>query len=146
MKKGNWKFQKHGTRFVTCLHFLFLNLSSKPHGCPLKEADVKAVKVVKFATKWLNLYPHTVCKTNKISSHILLPNQGPFLYPLGTLMNWAKSDFIVQLKKYWSQSSTWRRIFVSSMQIRTEDPFYPAWPFFLNLSVKNGQVFSLNEC
>ena len=60
MKKDNSKFQKHGTWFITWLHFLFFNLSSKPHGCPLKEADLETVKVVNFATKWLNLYPHTV--------------------------------------------------------------------------------------
>ena len=60
MIKDNSKFQKHGTWFITWLHFLFFNLSSKPHGCPLKEADLETVKVVNFATKWLNLYPHTV--------------------------------------------------------------------------------------
>ena len=54
------KVQKHGTELVTWLHFLFYNFSSKPHCCPYKEADLKAVKVVNFATKWLNLYPHTV--------------------------------------------------------------------------------------
>ena len=62
MIKDNSKFQKHGTWFITWLHFLFFNLSSKPHGCPLKEADLETVKVVNFATKWLNLYPHTVMK------------------------------------------------------------------------------------
>ena len=60
MIKDNSKFQKHGTWFITWLHFLFFNLSSKPHGCPLKEADLETVKVVNFATKWLNLYPRTV--------------------------------------------------------------------------------------
>ena len=64
MIKDNSKFQKHGTLFVTWLHFLFFNLSSKPHGCPLKEADLETVKVVNFATKWLNLYPHTVLRFN----------------------------------------------------------------------------------
>ena len=54
------KVQKHGTELVTWLHFLFYNFSSKPHCWPYKEADLKAVKVVNFATKWLNLYPHTV--------------------------------------------------------------------------------------
>ena len=62
MIKDNSKFQKHGTWFITWLHFLFFNLSSKTHGCPLKEADLETVKVVNFATKWLNLYPHTVYK------------------------------------------------------------------------------------
>ena len=60
MIKDNSKFQKHGTWFITWLHFLFFNLSSKPHGCLLKEADLETVKVVNFATKRLNLYPHTV--------------------------------------------------------------------------------------
>ena len=60
MIKDNSKFQKHGTWFINWLHFLFFNLSSKPHGCPLKEADLETVKVVNFATKWLNLYPRTV--------------------------------------------------------------------------------------
>ena len=54
------KVQKHGTKLVTWLNFLFYNFSSKPQCCPYKEADSKAVKVVNFATKWLNLYPHTV--------------------------------------------------------------------------------------
>ena len=54
------KVQKHGTELVTWLHFLFYNFGSKPHCCPYKEAGLKAVKVVNFATKWLNLYPHTV--------------------------------------------------------------------------------------
>ena len=61
------KVQKHGTELVTWLHFLFYNFSSKPQCCPYKEADSKAVKVVNFATKWLNLYPHTV-----LLAHILL--------------------------------------------------------------------------
>ena len=60
MIKDNSKFQKHGTWFINWLHFLFFNLSSKPHSCPLKEANLETVKVVNFATKWLNLYPHTV--------------------------------------------------------------------------------------
>ena len=66
MIKDNSKFQKHGTWFITWLHFLFFNLSSKTHGCPLKEADLETVKVVNFATKWLNLYPHTVVPVRKI--------------------------------------------------------------------------------
>ena len=57
------KIQKHGTELVTWLHFLFYNFTSKPHCCPYKEADLKAVKVVNFVTKGLNLYPRTVEKS-----------------------------------------------------------------------------------
>ena len=67
MIKDYSKFQKHGTWFITWLHFLFFNLSSKPHGCPLKEADLETVKVVNFATKWLNLYPRTVLRHGSAS-------------------------------------------------------------------------------
>ena len=60
MKKNSSKCQNQGILFLIWLRFLFYNLSSQPHGCPLKEADLETVKVVNFATKWLNLYPHTV--------------------------------------------------------------------------------------
>ena len=45
---------------VFCLIFLFYNHPSKNTGSPLREAEVKAVKVVNFVAMWLNLYPHTV--------------------------------------------------------------------------------------
>ena len=39
---------------------MFSNNHSKSTGSPLREAEVKAVKVVNFVAMWLNLYPHTV--------------------------------------------------------------------------------------
>ena len=58
---------------------MFFNHSSKPHRCPLKEADLETVKVVNFATKWLNLYPHTVISENDFSRAFMIkttiPNQ-----------------------------------------------------------------------
>ena len=45
---------------VFWLEFLFSNNPSKSTGSPLREAEVKAVKVVNFVAMWLNLYPHTV--------------------------------------------------------------------------------------
>ena len=45
---------------VFCLIFLFSNHPSKYTGSPLREAEVKAVKVVNFVAMWLNLNPHTV--------------------------------------------------------------------------------------
>ena len=45
---------------VFCLIFLFSNHPSKYTGSPLREAEVKAVKVVNFVAMWLNLYPHTM--------------------------------------------------------------------------------------
>ena len=39
---------------------MFSNNHSKSTGSPLREAEVKAVKVVNFVAMWLNLYPRTV--------------------------------------------------------------------------------------
>ena len=60
MKKDNSKFQKQASLLVFWLQFVFSNNHSKSTGSPLREAEVKAVKVVNFVAMWLNLYPHTV--------------------------------------------------------------------------------------
>ena len=60
MKKDNSKFQKQASLLVFWLQFVFSNNHSKSTGSPLREAEVKAVKVVNFVAMWLNLYPRTV--------------------------------------------------------------------------------------
>ena len=62
MKKDNSKFQKQASLLVFWLQFVFSNNHSKSTGSPLREAEVKAVKVVNFVAMWLNLYPHTVLR------------------------------------------------------------------------------------
>ena len=54
------KFQKQPTLLVYCLKYFFSDIPSKSTGCPFREAERKAVKVVNFVAMWLNLYPHTV--------------------------------------------------------------------------------------
>ena len=63
MKKDNSKFQKQSSSFRFCLYFWFSDHRSKSNARPLREADSKAGKVVKFVAMWLNLYPHTVPST-----------------------------------------------------------------------------------
>ena len=58
--EDNSKFQKQASLLVFCLIFLFYNHPSKNTSCPLREAEVKAVKVVNFVAMWLDLYPRTV--------------------------------------------------------------------------------------
>ena len=60
MEKDNSKFQKQSSSFRYYLDFWFADHPSKNTGSPLREAEVKAVKVVNFVAMWLNLYPHTV--------------------------------------------------------------------------------------
>ena len=60
VRKDNSKFQKQASLLVFCQIFLFSDYPSKITGSPLRDAEVKAVKVVNFVAMWLNLYPYTV--------------------------------------------------------------------------------------
>ena len=75
MKKDNSKFQKQAPLLVFCLTFLFSDQPSKSSGCPFSEAKRKAAKVVKFVAMWLNLYPHTVRKSE---INTLVPNEAMY--------------------------------------------------------------------
>ena len=63
--EDNSKFQKQASLLVFCEVFLFSNNPSKSTGSPLRDAELKAVKVVNFVAMWLNLYPHTVLYRNR---------------------------------------------------------------------------------
>ena len=67
-KRDNWNFQKQASLLVFWLQFVFSNNHSKSTGSPLREAEVKAVKVVNFVAMWLNLYPRTV--TNQVKNKV----------------------------------------------------------------------------
>ena len=130
MIKDNSKFQKHGTWFITWLHFLFFNLSSKPHGCPLKEADLETVKVVNFATKWLNLYPHTVQTVIPKKQHTFKRTQYHILSPIvgfSSVLAFLQAFLASILKEeyYGEPSLSWSDclLLLSDIPVSTVHPF-----------------------